>query len=169
MHPARYFALVVALVSLLVLAVGGDASASNLSNPPVVQLQITAVSSSAICVVVPCSLTVTLTYNEAVGFTADAYRAFSVNDETLGTTCTVTSLTTSPIVAGLNVLLLHATCYVNQGDRMHLAYVAFLPPSAIPGYVYSLALPHVPALSPQLFDWIQGPTTGCPPICTPAA
>jgi hypothetical protein len=158
MRMARSFALVVALVSLLMLAAVGDASASSLSNTPVVQPEITAVSSSAVCVVVPCSLTVTLTYNEAVGFTADAYRAFSVSDETLGTTCTVTSLTASPVVAGLNQLLLHATCFVNQGDQMHLAYVAFLPPTAIPGYVYSLALPHVPALSPQLFDWIEGPT-----------
>jgi hypothetical protein len=164
MRQARIVALLVTLASLLTLAVVDTASAS--PQPATPQPKIVAVSSTAVCNIYPCSVTATLTYNEAVGFTADAYRAFTVTDlsRPSTTSCTVTSLSPSPVVGLANQLLLHFSCVVQQGDRMHLAYVAFLPPTPpTPGYVYSLALPHVPALSPQLFDWLQGPVICCPP------
>jgi hypothetical protein len=171
MRAVRYVALLLVLATLLTLAAVGDASASSIPTPTVIQPKITAVSSSTVCAVFPCAVTVTVTYNVPVGFTANVYRAFTVIDETLGTTFTTLNVTPSPLVAGANQLLVHVSCDVNGGDKMQLDYTAFLPPSPVPvpGYVYSLALPHTPALSPQIFDWIQGPTTGCPPICPPAA
>ena len=166
MRQARIVVLLLALVSLLTLAAVDTASAG--PPPTTAQPKIVAVSSTAICNIYPCSVTATLTYNEAVGFTANAYRAFTASDLSRPNTtpCTVTSLTSSAVVGLANQLLVHLSRVVQQGDHMHLAHVAFLPPTPTPptpGYVYSLALPHVPALSPQLFDWLQGPVICCPP------
>jgi hypothetical protein len=155
---------VVAIVGLLA-AFAESASAGNEPSSATVQPKITAVSSTATCNLIPCAVTVTLTYNIPVGFTANAYRAFTVSDLTHPATCVSLSVTPSPVVGLENQLLLHVSCAVSQGDNMHLVYSAFLPPNIAPGYVYSLALPHISALSPQLFDWVQGRTIGCPPVC----
>jgi hypothetical protein len=170
MRAARYLVSIFTLISLLSLVVVDGASASNEASQneasqPVVQPKITAVSSTAVCNLLPCAVTVTLTYNVPVGFTANAYRAFTVIDLTHPATCVSTSLTPSPVVGLESQLLLRVLCSVSQSDVMHLVYTAFLPPNVAPGYVYSLSLPHVSALSPQLFDWVQGRTIGCPPVC----
>jgi hypothetical protein len=154
MRQARLVVLPLALVSLLSLAAVDDARASASPTPPTIQPRITAVSSTAICNIVPCTVTVILSYNGPVGFTSDAYRAFTVTDlsQPSPVPCVSLRLTPSPVVGLESQLLLHVSCLVAPGDQMHLAYVGFYPPVVSPGYVYSLALPHGPALSPQLFD-----------------
>lgn len=153
------------VVSLVALFSFGDASASSDSTPPIIQPRIIAVGSSAVCPVLPCAVTATLTYNVGVGFTKNAAADFTMIDLTKRKVCVTQSLTPSPIVVGgTNLLMLNATCTVQAGDRMALVYRE--NPSA-PAYVYGLSGSKVHARSPQVVAWVQGTVLGCPPLCTP--
>jgi hypothetical protein len=164
MRNPRWWLIWFAVLGLLSLVWVGNASASSGPIPPVIEPRIVAVSSSAICPVIPCSVTATLTYNVGVGFTPNAARDFTIVDLTQRQVCVTQSLTPSPIVVGgTNLLLLNATCAVSQGDRMALLYREDPTTGA---YVFNLSQPRIHALSPQRFAWIQGTVVGCPPVCS---
>ena len=158
------------LVSLFVVAVVtlftvGGASASSDPIPPVIQPRIIGASSTAVCPVLPCAVTTTLTYNVGVGFTPPAAADFTMIDETRRELCVSQSLGPSPIVVGgSNVLMLTTTCTVAPGDQLALVY---RENPATPAYVYGLSGSHVHARSPQVVKWVQGTVLGCPPLCPP--
>jgi hypothetical protein len=163
MRKPRWRLALVVLVGLLSLVAADGVAASEAPIPPIVQPKIMAVSSTAVCPVLPCQVTAMLTYNVGVGFTRNAAGDFTMADLTLRKVCVTQSLTPSPIlVGGTNLLMLTATCTVNQGDKMAIRYRQ--DPATL-DYVYSLRAPKVAALSPQVVQWAQGSVFGCPPLC----
>lgn len=160
MGKQRLFRRFAVILGLVVLSVLPFASAAAAATPPLIRPEITHVASSATCQLVPCQLSVTLTYNTSVGFSPAAATAFEVKDKTSGAGCPIQSVTLSPVMTGRNEIVLQGTCVVQSGDQMVLLYR-----ETPTGYVYSLLDRSIHALSPQLVTWTQGSVLGCPPLC----
>jgi hypothetical protein len=148
----------VSLLGLLTFATVGVASASA-EQPPIVVPQIIAVNSNAICGDLLCLVTAALTYDTAVGVTPNAALDFTVRDVTLGRSCAVLSVTSTPPPSPIvlpplsNRLYLRASCFVRPGDLMLLVYR--VSPVLSAGYVYNAHYPRVHARSPQPFSWFE--------------
>jgi hypothetical protein len=160
-RKASWLAILATLVGALVFGPVGIADAN--SSLPIVVPQITGASSNAVCAsTIPCLLTVTVTYNTAVGVAFNAAPDFTITDNSNGATCSVQSVTTipppSPIVPPVpaNALYLRSLCSARPGDSMLLTYNTVTPILSA-GWVYNLHYPAVRAKSPDSHGWIEGP------------